>query len=277
MITVKLKGGLGNQMFQYALGRALSLKHNVPLSLDLGYLLDHTPRAGFTFRDYALDVFALSVKLLKEKEILMHKIIRKIIPRKGKEKSFAFDPTILLLKDGVYLDGYWQSEKYFSGIADVIRKDFTLKKLLPEKYQIIKNDIEQTASVSMHIRRGDYVNNAFHPTLDMDYYKSALAYISEKTIVEKVYIFSDDMAWCKEHVVLDVPTVFVNEEYAGKYDEGHMMLMSACKHFIIANSSFSWWAAWLSENKDKIVVAPKKWFNDDTNTDDLIPEHWIRM
>lgn len=278
MITTRLKGGLGNQMFQYALGRALSLEHVVPLTLDLGFLLSRSSRSNFTPRNYGLDVFNISAEIIKEKENFLKKICRKVLPLPGKEKFFSFDPKILKLGPNVYLDGYWQSPKYFEKYAEIIRKDFTLEEPLVGKSAELLEEIKNCASVGIHVRRGDYVGNARHPVLDESYYKRGLEYISRKSKIDKIYIFSDDMGWCKENLQFNHPTAYVGTEHAGKYGEGHMVLMSNCKNFVIANSTFSWWGAWLAQNPDKTVVAPQKWFFDPKmDTNDLILDGWIRL
>ncbi len=289
MIIVRLKGGLGNQMFQYALGRVLSLKNNTDLKLDISFF--NLNFKNITKRNYDLNVFNINANLATRYDIpflfRLHNnkfitrsldFIRRLIRHKGQEKSFRFDPDICNLDKNVYLDGYWQSFKYFNGYEDVIRKDFTLNKDLPDNIKKLKKEIESSNSLCVHIRRGDYVGNAHHEVVNIDYYKNGIAIISNKTIIDKIYVFSDDIKWCEENIKFDLPTMFVGEEYSGENAEGHLILMSACKNFVICNSSFSWWGAWFNQNKDKIVVAPKKWFNDQIiNTSDLVPENWIRI
>ncbi len=253
MITVRLKGGLGNQMFEYAAGRAAALRSKTELLLDVSYFDFKLP--GVTKREFSLDVFNIEGKILKKSflKFLFHKI-------------FGCG------------DGYFQSPKYFEGFEDVIRKDFTLKEPLVGKSLALLEEIKNCASVGIHVRRGDYVGNKFHPTLDANYYKRGIEYIGGKSKIDKVYVFSDDTEWCKQNLKFDYQMVFAGEEYAGRYGEGHLALMSACKNFVIANSSFSWWAAWLSENSQKVVVAPKNWFSDEKKEPKgLIPESWVRL
>jgi hypothetical protein len=291
MIIVKLKGGMGNQMFQYAIGRALSIKNNTKLGLDLAYLLDKTPRSNFTFRNYDLDIFNIHAEIIPQTKInFINKTFkgklgvyfdflkRKFIKSLGIEKSFNFDSSILGLKGDVYLDGYWQSPKYFEMIEDVIREDFTLKYGLPLSTKNLIEVIEKENSVCIHVRRGDYVGNKFHEIVGKEYYNNGIDLISKKIKIDKIYVFSDDIKWCEENMKFEFPVMFVGEEYAGEKAEGHLMLMKSCKNFIIPNSSFSWWAAWLSNYKDKIVIVPKQWFgNGSINSDDLIPKEWIRI
>jgi hypothetical protein len=283
MITVRLSGGMGNQMFQYACGRALSLKYNTDLQLDTAYLLDRRPRKNFTFRDYDLDVFNITADVMSFKKaswkLLFEKGISKLLKPRGVEKGFAFDPAVLRLGPNVLLQGYWQSPHYFSEISDTVREDFSLKGSLSQESKMLLEEIKNTKSVCVHVRRGDYVRNVYHDIgLEKAYYDRGLRFISDKKGIGKVYIFSDDLEWCKEHLKFPFETMYVGQEYAGKKGEGHLILMSNCKHFIIPNSTFSWWAAWLCTNPEKIVIAPKQWFADDTiDSADLIPEEWVRI
>jgi hypothetical protein len=294
MVIVRLAGGMGNQMFEYAVGRSLAIKNNTTLGLDLAFLLDRTPIPHFTFRDYDLDVFNIDAAIVSRKDVpaLYRKyhlgwamryvdfIRRKFISQPGKEKMpNTFDHSVMELGPNIYLEGWWQTPKYFEEYQEVIRNDFTLKAPLSEKSQQLAEEIKNAVSACIHVRRGDYVGNAFHDVgLGESYYKEGLAYISSKVDVEKIYVFSDDIEWCKNNLHFDIETMFVGPEYAGKKGEEHVMLMSMCKHFIIPNSSFAWWGAWLSAASEKIVIAPKRWFADASiDTTDLIPAQWIRI
>lgn len=294
MIIVRLQGGMGNQMFQYALGRVLAIKNNVPLGLDLTFLLDRTPMPSyFTFRDYNLGDFNIEATIVSKKDIpfLYRKynfgifmryidfIRRRLLSTEGKEKKgYVFDSAILELGPNAYLEGWWQNPTYFENIKDVIRKDFTLKNLPSNNIQILANEISKTNSLCIHVRRGDYVGNKNHEIVDKEYYTKGIEYISKIIRIEKIYVFSDDIEWCKNNFSFDFQTMFVGGEYVGKKDEGHIYLMSLCKNFIITNSSFSWWAAWLGTNPKKIVIAPKQWLPDITvDTNGLIPDNWIKI
>ena len=296
MIIVQLSGGMGNQMFQYAFGRYLSLKHEVPLKLDLSVLLDRTPRpVGSTavFREYDLSIFALEVDFAKRNDIpflfrsyfsgktklLFNSLRSRLIPNSGKEiKNGRFDSSAKLLGPNAYIEGHWQSEKYFSEIAAVICSDFKIKNPLSEKTQQLYKDIQNKTSVCVHVRRTDYLSISFHGTLGQEYYDKGIAYIAARTTIDYIYVFSDDIAWCKENLRFSFPVVFVEDIYAGEKSREHFALMMACTHFVIPNSSFSWWAAWLSTNPSKIVVAPKIWFHDKTlPVDDVVPSEWIRL
>ena len=294
MIIVKLQGGMGNQMFQYATGRALSLKYGVPLGLDLSFLLDRTQRLNFhnfTFRNYDLDVFNIEAEIVPKSKIpLVNRTFggslgiyinyfkNIFFTLKGVEKGFNFDPSIFDLGHNVYLDGFWQSPKYFEGIKDIIRKDFVIKKELSQEVNNLMQEIKNSNSLCIHVRRGDYLNNSFHNVIGKKYYNEGIEFIKEKTHIDNIYVFSDDIKWCEENMSFPYNTVFVGEKYAGAKAEGNLALMSACKYFIISNSTFSWWGAWLSDYKDKIVIAPKQWFADATiSNNDLIPQEWVRI
>lgn len=291
MITVRLKGGMGNQMFEYAAGRALAIRNNTELVLDLTYLSDRTPRPKrwhFTFREYDLDVFSLSATLEKKDAlplsflgtagIIFQGIWHKIYKPRGRERSFQFDPAFRTFPDGTYLDGFWQSPKYFEGYEEIIRNDFTLKNALSEHIEKKANEIANTESVCVHLRRGDFLKVALHTVCDAAYYERGIAEIASSASIQKIYVFSDDIAWCRENVSFGYPTEFVGDEYAGEKNTGHLHLMRQCKYFVIANSSFSWWAAWLSSREGKKVIAPKRWFSDPSiDTSDIMPSSWLRI
>ena len=294
MIIVRLKGGMGNQMFQYATGRVLSIKNNTDLGLDLSYLLDRTKRPKFhkfTFRNYDLDLFNIKAKIIYPSSIpFIHRIPkgiiglgldffkRKFIKIKGVEKSKNFDGKILNVGPDVFLDGYWQSYKYFEDIKEVIKEDFSFKNKLLDNIKNLAEVIEMENSLCFHVRREDYVNNKDYEIVGKEYYNKSLNCILESRKIDKIYIFSDDIAWCRDNMKFDLPAMFVGDEYKGFKDGGHFFLMSSCRHFIIPNSTFAWWAAWLADCPDKIVIAPKKWFvNDKIDSSDIIPKEWTRI
>lgn len=289
MIKVRLKGGMGNQMFEYALGRALSLKYNSKLGLDLSFLLDVTPRLNFTFRNYDLDVFNIKAEIVSNENIsFLNRIFKGLFGRiieflrrflfiKGVEKSFNFDKNILQIGGDAYLDGYWQSPKYFKGYENIIRQDFTFKEKFSQIIEELGEEIRNSNSLCLHVRRGDYVGNKFHEVVNEGYYKKAISKMSELSVIDKIYVFSDDIKWCEENLKFNYPTMFVGDEYAGKKAEGHLYLMSQCKNFIIPNSTFAWWGAWLSVNNNKVVIVPQKWFGIKAVKFDIIPKEWIKM
>ena len=291
MIITKLIGGLGNQMFQYAAGRRVSYVNNTSLKLDIA---GYKNQVGITPRKYMLHIFNIQenfaskdeIRKLKKENNFIQKVLKKIhlaftIKSYVREKGHGFDPNILKMSDNSYMEGYWGSEKYFKDIEDIIRKDFTFKDKPDEVNQQMIIRIRNCDSVSIHIRRGDYVNdkktNQFHGVCGLDYYFRAIALVVKKIRSPHFFIFSDDPQWAKQNLHLKFPCVYVDHNI-GKKDYEDMRLMSYCQHNIIANSSFSWWGAWLNKNKDKIVIAPKKWFQDPSiNTKDLIPSSWAKI
>ena len=290
MIIVQLTGGTGNQMFQYALGRVLSLKHGVSLGLDVEAFNQTFPDNAP--RQYTLDMFNCKAALVGHGDVpfpyrsqgfyldkAARFLFRRLLGVPGSEKKiYQFDPGVFALGDGAYLQGYWQSVKYFEGYENVIREDFQLKRPVSEKTAILADEIAVSQSVCIHVRRGDYVGNSVHDIVPFSYYARAFSMLSEKAKIDRAYVFSDDIEWCKSNLSIGVPMVFVGREYSGSKNEEHMYLMSKCKHFIIPNSTFSWWAAWLAGNPGKVVVAPKLWYADDTvDTSTLTPSSWVRI
>ena len=291
MIIVKLIGGLGNQMFQYAAARRLSVKHGSLLKLDAS--IYRTDQAGLTPYKYELGCFRLGSKVANKMDIILAGIgggfvslIMQLLTFNKKlkmirEKDFNFDPAIPEAADNIYLIGHWISYKYFRDIEDLIRKEFAFISPQTGRRKQLSRHISSSESVSLHIRRGDYITdrrtNQKHGVCCLDYYKRAISAIEEKTRSPHFYVFSDDIKWAKENVKISHPTEYVENNINDNASED-MRLMSRCKHNIIANSTYSWWGAWLNNNPGKTVIAPTKWFNDEgINVSDLIPEGWIKI
>jgi hypothetical protein len=290
MILVNLSGGLGNQMFQYAAARSLSVSRRTELYIDAtGYEQD-TP--GITKRKYELDLFHITAPLATKDQInkhternLLSRAFNKLQPYYKKrhyfERHFHFDANFFKASSSTTLIGYWQSEKYFVGIEDDIRKEFSIKAPLSQKTLALADRMRNSNSASIHIRRGDYVADPAtakaHGSCGLDYYENALRIISEKAGNTELFIFSDDIEWASRNLKTELPITFVDHNKGAQAYED-LYLMSQCSNNIIANSSFSWWAAWLNRNKDKTVVAPQKWFNEYVaDTKDLYPPAWIRI
>jgi hypothetical protein len=292
MVIVQLLGGLGNQLFQYAAGRRISLKCNLPLKLDTAYLKYTVPK-----REYALGNFNIVEEFATAKEARRLKGydgLRGIFSRWRnnrkpyhlrsyiQERHFHFDPDILKVSAGAYLSGYWQSEKYFADIAGTIRNEFTLRHL-PDAYNAqMADEIMAADSVALHVRRLENVTMAdraaVQGTCSVDYYRMAVDRIVEAIPNPHFFIFSDDMLWVRENIRLDFPVTYIDKNYAAGKDSEDLRLMSLCKHNIIANSTFSWWGAWLNPNPQKVVITPRRWFNDQSyNASDLIPGGWHRL
>lgn len=287
MIIVNLKGGLGNQMFQYACGRALSLRHNNrPLKLDT-FGLERANKVGDIYRPYTLSHFNIQENLATEMEIKMLKYpfgifskIRRYTRAKVLRKFYTeFIPDVLHWSGDIYLDGFWQSEKYFKDVESVIRTDFTLRTPLLEDAKEVKTKIvNASCPVSIHVRRGDYVNSPMHDTQNISYYDEAVRRMLELFPHSHFFVFSDDISWVQKNISFPTEATFVSFFLLKDYEE--LFLMSLCHHHIIANSTFSWWGAWLNESREKVVFAPKKWVNGPANYKkfkDIIPESWIRI
>lgn len=273
MITVQLIGGLGNQLFQYAMAKSLAIEKKQKFSIDTSSF-EH-----YKLHHYALNHFNIQKKIYQKPNRYL-KRIKDLFQRTAffKEKEFNFNSAIFTIPEkNIYLEGYFQSEKYFVKHEKQIRKDFEIISPLKQKTNETIKHIQEVNSVSLHIRRGDYLQHAMHNTDKKVYYKSAMAIIESKVKNPVYFVFSDDIAWAKANFKTNFKTIFVDFNDALTNFED-LKLMSTCKHNIIANSSFSWWGAWLNDNESKIVIAPKLWFNDDTmNTNDVIPESWIKI
>jgi hypothetical protein len=289
IVVVKLMGGLGNQMFQYAAAFSLAQKNNAKLIVDKSC-------NTLKIHQYSLEKFNLNCTFVNFYYILnffircFQKIDSLIFKRIGIsffkkyfyfEKNFDFDENFLNIKNSQYITGYFQSEKYFMSCSDLILEQF----FFPKEIEFLNKDliekIKNCQSVSLHVRRGDYVKNELARKLHGDccpfeYYDQALKYIVEKLGNIELFIFSDEIKWVKQNFKFEQPVNFVDNNTSSNFSD--LRLMSLCKHNIIANSSFSWWGAYLNKNKDKIVIAPKKWFNNNSlNTSDLIPEGWVKL
>ncbi len=289
MIIVQLTGGLGNQLFQYAMGRSLSVRLNTEFKIDKSFFKD------YEWHDYSLDPFNLKCGeadadeidiILKRRAVKTERIITKLTGRLTgviTENSLLYDPKYKKITSPAYLKGYWQCAKYFDDTESVIRQDLQIK--IPpslENSGILKR-ISETNSVSLHIRRGNYVNvaevNSVHGTCSMDYYQEALRYIKQRVANPVFYVFSDDIAWAKANLTGNDNFVFIDVNDAA-HDYEDLRLMQHCKHHIIANSTFSWWGAWLNTSSEKIVIAPSKWFADEEKNKTasaIIPDNWVRF
>jgi hypothetical protein len=281
MVIVKLIGGLGNQMFQYAIGRNLSIKNKTSLYLDLSQLLDRNETLNYTFRDFELNVFDTHFCIVKNSSLwkAYRKIYNSIFPSQYiTESNHFYNSSVLDLTGNIYLDGYWQNEKYFKGIDTTIRKDFTFKNKPNEINRQYIDRIKSTNAVSIHFRRGDYITNSearsYQGICTEEYYLNAIKHINQTVRSPHFFIFSDDIDWVKQNFPLrnNYSLIDFNK---GRYSFEDMRLMSLCKHNIIANSSFSWWGAWLNANKNKIIISPTQWFT--LAKTEIVPPEWIKM
>ncbi len=286
MIIARLDGGLGNQMFQYAAARALAERHDTELGLDLRVY------DGPSQFDYGLDHFAITGRILDGSELPPSRKanrIRYLMWRAGlvgpdflDQKDDAFQDGFLAAKPDTYLRGYWQSERYFADVAEIIRNEFRITTPATPENLTLADQIRSSNSVSMHIRRGDYVSdplaNATHGLCTMEYYTAALEKVSQATgALPHVFAFSDDPSWARENLEIGAPFTVVDlNDSDHQYED--LRLMSICRNHIIANSSFSWWGAWLNGDETKTVVAPRTWFRDPSKLNpDICPPEWIRI
>jgi hypothetical protein len=287
MIVIQLEGRLGNQLFQIAFGYALSIKHKKRLYLsgDINPLFSQ--QESTAFQNVSFNILNLNQieKFNKKALNFRYKIITVSQYTIYEEKDILFSPVEFNTKNPTLFKGYWQSEKYFSDFAYKIRLLFSFTPILDNVSRIYMNQIVQSNSVAIHVRRGDYVsvpeNLEKHGICSISYYISAEKYINNKVIQPAYFIFTDDFEWVSNNMKSFFPKmVIVDTNNIDSFCWRDMYLMSICKHQIIANSTFSWWGAWLNSNINKVVVAPKQWFvNEELNnsTLDLIPENWVRL
>lgn len=299
MIVVHLIGGMGNQMFQYAFGRSLALKNSTELKLDL------TAFATYKLHKYSLDKLNIQAQPAQPGEVgnlifgVSHpiplmglKILQKVLQKLNltpfflrrsflEEKEYCFSPEFLSHRGEAYIKGYWQTEKYFRDFREQLLTDFEIKIPPSEKNRRMLDQINDCSSVSVHVRRADYLTDptasGVYVCCDMDYYRQAINQIRERVSNPKFFVFSDDCEWAEQQFgsEKDITVADINDASANYED---LRLMGNCRHNIIANSSFSWWGAWLNRNPEKVVVAPRNWFKGDQfDTKDIVPEGWIKI
>jgi len=293
MIIIRLKGGLGNQMFQYAIGRALAVHYETELFLDTSWFLSEIAAKPGAERIFMLDKFKIQARIINEKRYFKvykqennRSLIKldlfkwKIFTLFNENRNMPFNNKVFLTDNrNIYLDGYWQTEKYFKSISDELRKDFSLHNPLREQDEDIFREIHDTNSVSIHVRRGDYVNyertKIVHGVIPIKHYEKCITYFLDTIKNPSFYVFSDDPEWCLENLDFLKNKIIISNNKRSPQED--MILMSNCKHHIIANSSFSWWAAWLNTNQSKIVIAPNQWVASNNKMFiDIIPESWIK-
>jgi hypothetical protein len=281
MIISKISGGLGNQMFQYAIGQSVATKYKKPFNLDLS---DIPPNSPFKYR---LDMFnikaetasANDINKMKGKSDFSGKILRKFLgsalyPFYHKESERTIFDSSVFSNSDIYLDGYWQNEEYFLDIRSVLLDDFSLKSEVSNNAKKYLEPIMLNNSVSLHVRRGDYSKHPEIGIMDIEYYKKAVEYICKKIDKPVFYIFSNDIKWCESNFTFIENKVFINDTESEIDD---LFLMKSCSHNIIANSSFSWWAAWLNTNKQKIIISPLKWMAVNPKGHKWVPDSWLQF
>ncbi len=295
MIVVHLSGGLGNEMFQYATGRALAARQGTELVLDPSWFEgEGGGEIGF-IRRFELGCFDLPARLAHVEEVgrfprsRIEAHLGRVLAR-GKpllrlkvEPPFgALSPEIVEAPDNTCIRGYWQNPSYFADAEGLLRKDFTFRRDVIERGAATAREIERARipTLAVHVRRGTYLSDSGIRerlgALAADYYRGAVETITARVGDVRVFIFSDDPVWCRARLKLDHETTVIG----GEKDTWPtiMHLISLCGHQVIANSSFSWWGAWLNPSPDKIVVAPRPWLIDPRWDDGhRIPSSWIRI
>jgi hypothetical protein len=267
MVIVRILGGLGNQMFQYAYAKSLDVK-GINVKLDLSEIKKYKLHGG-----YQLDKFNITVEHVKKLKLLFFKLNPFY---HFKEKNLMFDKNLLQFNSDKYVKGYFQSEKYFLNIRETLLENFTFNKKKTNSTNKYIDQIKKIEnSCSIHIRRGDYVTNLetnqIHGICSLKYYEKGIQLIMKKYKNVKFYIFSDDISWAKKNLKI-TDSVFIDHKCTPHED---LYLMSICKHNITANSSFSWWGAWLNKNKSKTVIAPTHWYK--TKNNEIVPKNWIKI
>jgi Glycosyl transferase family 11 len=291
MIITRLLGGLGNQLFQYAAGRALAARHGTRLLLDIAAF------DAYPLRRYRLDRFEIDADVLSVQE---RASLRIGIPVRGgvrgaadrlfraprvpelRERQFEFDAELWAgAPRRCLLDGYWQSPRYFENVAEAIRREVRVRAPMDEVNRAVAGRIAATTSVSVHVRRGDYVANAatnrYHGVCGPEYYAAAEKWLADRVGPLHLFVFSDDPEWAEANLRFASPTSVLRHNDA-EQDHEDLRLMTGCRHHVIANSTFSWWGAWLSPHPDKTVIAPRRWFGEAAHdTSDLVPREWVRL
>jgi len=292
MVIVKFKGGLGNQMFQYTFARWIEIKLGQKVLLDATwYKTKHAKRPycnrNLEIRNFKIcknfsDGIPINFFLKWLRKLKNYRFFGEIISKEViiiDEKDFLTG-IFLPQKNFIYImDGYWQSEQFPREIRNVISSEFQLRTPFSEQDKRIIEEMKDCDSVSLHIRRGDYAyvkeTHDYHGVLGKNYYNDAIKLLRGKKDKIKLFVFSDDIEWCQRHLNFSVPWKIISDGIRSASKE--LILMSNSKHYIIANSSFSWWAAWLGEKKESIIISPKQWFRDRKPLLQLMPQRWYSL
>ena len=291
MICVRLIGGLGNQLFQYATGRALAMRHGCELLLDVSCL--QTSARHVTPRQFELDHFHHQARVATAAETRhlawLHRVpafSHWVTPwRTYVERGLGYNASFAELPDNTFLVGYWQSPRYFASVGGQIAAELSAARPLSPESEAVAEAMSRMPGVALHVRRGDYVTLAsaasLHGSLGLPYYGAALQRMREHVGGARYFVFSDDIAWCREHLPLGAAEAVFVDHNTGADAWQDLLLMASCRHHIIANSSFSWWGAWLADQRygegDHAVIAPAHWFAGQPGEDlsDRFPAHWV--
>jgi hypothetical protein len=295
MIVVELMGGLGNQLFQYALGRRLALHHQTDLLLDTRFLENRAVRAAhLTYRNYELPVFFSINPVIAPDGVgqqygrratpggrLLHRLTRQWpgadLRHLTETTPYRFDPRAAHAPENTYLSGHWQHPAYAQPIEAALRAELRFRHPLPPAAQAVADRIEATESVCVHVRRGDFLTNPTHRVVGPDYYGLAETVLRPHLRNPAYFVFSDEPDWCRANLRFDGPTTFVTNADTDGRSDATLNLMSRCHQYIIPNSTYAWWAVWLNDSPGKRVVAPSRWVNDGQPTHELIDPQWITV
>ena len=291
-VIVRLMGGLGNQLFQYATGYAIAKRLRVPLLLDRTFLDKRLPGMAWTPREFELDAFRAPIAFADAGEVerfrrpidrrlhrTIHRLLPWLYPDVHLEAAPGYDPSLRRRKAPLYLEGFFQNERYFDDAADELRGNLFVPRDEPNgRNAELLSLVSSGITASVHVRRGDYVYNAasnrFHGVCAPDYYARAAAELVERHGVECFFVFSDDPEWTRENLSFPRPAEHISHN-TGKAAHWDLFLMRHCHHHIIANSSFSWWGAWLDARPGRVVIAPAQWFaGNSTLASAIIPPTW---
>jgi hypothetical protein len=282
LIISRLTGGLGNQLFQYAAGRSLARAASAELAVDLSIYSSPFERRAYGLQRFNLDVITLVGSRFDARDETVGfpeqaRLMRRPPVPVVTETDYDFDSTLLGRRGSLYLFGFWQSWRYFSDIADDLRRELSLG-LTPQAQASLHAAISQRHEpVAVHVRRGDYLDPRFQiafGSCEAEYYRAAMDILRARTKSPTFFLFSDDPDWCGEHLA-DADCEVVSRSAGDPVDD--LMLMARCRHHILANSSFGWWGAWFGAQPDSIIVAPMPWFTEAPHVQDLVPPHWIRL
>lgn len=292
MVVARLMGGLGNQMFQYSAGLSLARHLDVPFLLDRTFLDARPAHMDWTPRELALDAYRAPLRFIPEGTVRilrrpidrrfyrqLHRLVPGLYADIHLEREPGFDPAFFRHSPPVYVEGFWQNERYFAHLAHELRHDLFVPLAAPRGMDLVLlGAIQRCVSASVHVRRGDYVSHAaskeYLGNCPVDHYVNAARELAEKHGVEHFFVFSDEPEWAAEHLPLPRPATIVSHN-TGRNAHWDLFLMKHCHHHIIANSSFSWWGAWLNERPDKVVIAPATWFaGSGTPSSAIIPPTW---
>ncbi len=290
---VRLMGGLGNQLFQYAFGRVVSEKNGSKLFFDSRFLRKARTKRDLSLTSFRVDFTEAPKEELRRFQMTQADFYKARLPlpskyRKEPPANVAREPGwgyhekfVRAYPNGAYFVGYWQSFHYFRSLRSQLLSEFKISSELPDSTKTLEREIAASRSICVNVRRGDFASDKvarrFHGLMTIDYYLEALESLKSTGKFDRVYIFSDEPEWCLLNFPPQAYHQVVGHEHKGPHFSHYLHLMTRCVGFVIPNSTFGWWAAWLSEAEDGDVIAPRSWFSEETRTDCLIPDSWRQL